>query len=394
MKTNIELLIVLLFSVNTAASLIGEGRGSAGISYDQSGFNTGIEGSYRATGVSYGNKLSAFLDLEKVFDDGREDAITGHSYQYKTDYFNALVDHEYESINPYLSWSSTGQYYYDIDSRNSNPEAWALVTGPRYIKRLRPDVLFELELNKSRQQDNTYVSSEDSGVIRLSKDINQRITIAGELEYYCTDYDDKDVIDTCSNEKSGEINSNIGATSYRLRLGEFEVHGESYPTYEVDFNHALNATNSFTIQYAKADNSVRNNILTRTESLTPDPATFTTTLSSQFLYDYKRLAFLIEMRASETESENQLIQEERYSTQADYRLAASQCLGCFIHLSFDRDNNETANWHSTSIGVDIPWIREFYNQIAIRYTNNDESGSFVSLIWILNYNGRRSILAR
>ena len=102
----------------------------------------------------------------------------------------------------------------------------------------------------------------------------------------------------------------------------------------------------------------------------------------------------MEIKSTETENETSLIQQQRYSAQADYRLLTDKCRGCLLHLSFDRDNNEISNWHSTSLGIDIPWIKEFYNQFAIRYTNSDSSGSFYSLVWIINYNGRPSILSR
>jgi len=387
-------LIACLVTFNSFSAVTGKGRGSVGISIDQSKVNAGLEGTYEAKVQSSNNDITAFLDFQKVFNDGRVAPVTGHSYQYNSKYVNALVDHQYQSTNPYLSWSSTAQYYYDAQTQNSIPQSWAALTGPQYIKYIRPDIILDIRLQKAKQLDNQYLSDETSGIARLSKDINSGATLAGEFERYCTDYDDSDVIDSCSNETSVEVAMIRGATTSRVRLGRFVVFDEIYPTYEIDFDHKLNTYNSLMLQYGKTNDSIRNNVLTRTDSLLPDPATFTTSLTASYLYDVKRTRVLMEVKSSETESESERIQQQRYSTQADYRLSANHCRGCLLHLSFDRDNNEVSNWHSTSLGIDIPWIREFYNQFALRYTNSDSAGSFYSLIWIVNYNGRPSILSR
>jgi len=394
MKYILLTLIAWLITFDSFSAVTGKGRGSAGVSLDQSRVNVGLEGTYEAQIESSNNDIAAFLDFQKVFNDGRVAAVTGHSYQYNSKYINALVDHKYQSTNPYLSWSSTAQYYYDAQTQNSIPQSWAALTGPQYINRIRPDIILDVRLQKATQLDNQYLSNEASGVVRLSKDINSSATFSGEFERYCTDYDDNEVVDSCSNEASIEVSMVRGATASRMRLGRFVVHEKIYPTYEMDLDHRLNASNSLMLRYSKKNDSVRNNVLTRTDSLLPDPATFTTSLIGSYLYDFKRTRVLMEVKSSETESESERIQQQRYSTQADYRLTANHCKGCLLHVSFDRDNNEVSNWHSTSLGIDIPWMRELYNQFALRYTHSDSAGSFYSLIWIVNYNGRPSILSR
>ncbi|MBL4796366.1 MAG: hypothetical protein JKY50_03010 [Oleispira sp.] len=388
--------ILLSFSIifESFAAVTGAGRGSLGASLDKEDISTGIEGTYVANAKTHSNELEVFFDFEKVFDDGRVAPVSGHSYQYNSAYVNTVIDHKYSTASPYLNWQSTAQYYYDLDSLNSVPQSWALLTGPKYTKNIRPDIALDLQVQKAKQLDNQYLSDETSGVVNLSKKINSRIVIAGEFERYCTDYDDNDVIDSCSNETSGEISVNLGSGNYRIRIGSFVVHDEAYPTYEVDYDYKLNRSNQLFLRYGKKNNSIRNNVLTRTSSLPPDPATFTTSLIGRYLYDFKRIKVLMEVKSTETENDTSLIQQQRYSAQADYRLLTNRCRGCLLHLSFDRDNNEVSNWHSTSLGIDIPWIKEFYNQFAIRYTNNENSGSFYSLVWIINYNGRPSILSR
>jgi hypothetical protein len=388
------ILIILLVTFDSFSAVTGKGRGSMGLSLDQSRINAGLEGTYQAKVQSSNNEIAAFLDFQKVFNDGRVAPVTGHNYQYNSKYVNALVDHKYQTTNPYLSWSSTAQYYYDAQTQNTIPQSWAVLTGPQYIKRIRPDITLDIQLQKATQLENQNLSNEASGVVRLSKDINSNSTFSGEFERYCTDYDDNEIVDSCSNETSAEVAMARGATTSRIRLGRFVVHEKIYPTYEIDFDHKLNTSNSLMLRYGKKNDSIKNNVLARTDSLLPDPATFTTTLTGSYLYDFKRTRVLMEVKSSETESESERIQQQRYSTQADYRLAADHCKGCLLHVSFDRDNNEISNWHSTSLGIDIPWIREFYNQFALRYTNSDSAGSFYSLIWIVNYNGRPSILSR
>ena len=394
MKYILLTLIAWLVIFDSYSAVTGKGRGSAGVSLDQSKVNVGVEGTYEAQIESSNNEIKSFLDFQKVFDDGRVAPVTGHSYQYNSKYVNALVDHKYQSTNPYLSWSSTAQYYYDAQTQNSIPQSWAALTGPQYIKYIRADIVLDVRLQKARQLDNQYLTDEASGVVRLSKDINSNSTVSGEFERYCTDYDENEIIDSCSNEASVEVAMTRGATVSRMRLGRFVVHEEIYPTYEVDFDHKLNTSNSLMLRYGKKNDSIRNNVLTRTDSLLPDSATFTTSLIGSYLYDFKRTSILMEVKSSETENESGRIQQQRYSTQADYQLSANHCKGCLLHVSFDRDNNEESNWHSTSVGIDVPWIREFYNQFALRYTNSDSAGSFYSLIWIVNYNGRPSILSR
>jgi len=394
MKYIALILFTYLITFDSFSAVTGKGRGSAGVSLDQSRVNVGLEGTYNAKIQSKSNEVTTLLDFQKVFNDGRVAPVTGHSYQYNSKYVNALVDHKYQSANPYLSWSSTAQYYYDAQTQNSIPQSWAALTGPQYIKHIRPDILLDIRLQKATQLDNQYLSDEASGVVRLSKEINSNSAFSGEFERYCTDYDDDEVVDSCSNEVSVEVATGRGATSSRMRLGRFVVHEEVYPTYELDFDHKLNTSNSLMLRYGKKNDSIRNNVLTRTDSLLPDPATFTTSLRGSYLYDFKRTRVLMEVKSSETENENERTQQQRYSTQADYRLSTNRCKGCLLHMSFDRDNNEISNWHSTSLGIDVPWIREFYNQFALRYTHSDSAGSFYSLIWIVNYNGRPSILSR
>ena len=388
------ILLILSMSLESFGAITGSGRGSVGVSLDQEDLNTGMEGTYVANAKTRNRDIKGSLSFEKVFDDGRVAPATGHSYKYSSAYLNAIINDNYHTANPNLSWASTGQYYYDAESLNSVPQSWALLTGPKYTKHIRSDLGLDLQLQKARQQDNQYLSDETSGIVSLSKKLNTRMVITGEFERYCTDYNDNDVTDSCSNEASGEVAVQSGTVNYRIRIGSFVVHDKSYPTYEADYDYRLNTSNQLTFSYGKTNNSVRNAILTRTSSIEPDPATFTTSFLGRYLYDFKRVRVLMEVKSTETSNETQLIQEQRYSTQADYRLSTDKCKACLLHIGFDRDNNEVSNWHSTSIGIDIPWIRDFYNQFAIRYTHSDTNGSIYSLIWILNYNGRSSILAR
>lgn len=394
MKNFVLFSFIFFMALESFGAITGSGRGSVGVSLDQEDLNTGMEGTYLASAKTRSHDIGSFLSFEKVFDDGRVAPVTGHSYQYSSAYLNAIINDNYQTANSNLNWLSTAQYYYDADTLNSVPESWAMLTGPKYRKDIRPDIGLDLQVQKARQLNNQYLSNEASGIASLSKKLNGRMTITGEFERYCTEYDDDDVIDSCSNETSGEISVQSGTNNYRIRIGSFVVHEKSYPTYEADYDYRLNSSNHLSLSYGKTNNSVRNTITTRTSSLQPDPATFTTSFIGRYLYDLNRIKVLMEIKSTETANKTQLIQEQRYSTQADYRISSDKCKACILHIGFDRDNNESSNWHSTSIGIDIPWIREFYNQFAIRYTHSDTNGSIYSLIWILNYNGRSSILVR
>ena len=257
MKYIALILFTYLITFDSFSAVTGKGRGSAGVSLDQSRVNVGLEGTYNAKIQSKSNEVTTLLDFQKVFNDGRVAPVTGHSYQYNSKYVNALVDHKYQSANPYLSWSSTAQYYYDAQTQNSIPQSWAALTGPQYIKHIRPDILLDIRLQKATQLDNQYLSDEASGVVRLSKEINSNSAFSGEFERYCTDYDDDEVVDSCSNEVSVEVATGRGATSSRMRLGRFVVHEEVYPTYELDFDHKLNTSNSLMLRYGKKNDSIR-----------------------------------------------------------------------------------------------------------------------------------------
>jgi hypothetical protein len=388
------MLLILSITFKSFGAIVGSGRGSVGTSLDQDDVNTGLEGAYMADVKTRAHELNGLFNFEKVFDDGRATTVSGHSYQYNSAYVNAVIDHKYNTASPYLKWINRAQYNYDADSISSEPRSWTLLTGPQYIKRIRPDITLDIQLSKARQEDNQYLSDENSGVFRLSRSLNSQMIIAGEFERYCTDYSDKEIIDSCSNETSAEVSVKSGIANYRLRIGRFEVHNKSYPTYQFDYDYKPNTSDIYSLGYAKSNNSIRSTVLTDDSNLLPDPATFTTSLTGRYLHDFKRVRILLEMKKSETENETDLVQEAQYSAQADYRLSSDKCRACLIHLSYDRDNNEISNWQSTSFGIDIPWIKNFYNQFSIRYTSNDNSESFYSLDWVINYNGRPSILSR
>ena len=134
MKYIALILFTYLITFDSFSAVTGKGRGSAGVSLDQSRVNVGLEGTYNAKIQSKSNEVTTLLDFQKVFNDGRVAPVTGHSYQYNSKYVNALVDHQYQSTNPYLSWSSTAQYYYDAQTQNSIPQSWATSTDTSLLQ--------------------------------------------------------------------------------------------------------------------------------------------------------------------------------------------------------------------------------------------------------------------
>lgn len=390
----IYILLLLSITLKSNAAIVGHGRGSVGVSLDQDDISAGMEGSYSASVKTRSFDANSSLSFEKVFDDSRSAPGLGHSYEYNSAYINSEIDHKYKLASPNLSWASTTKYNYDADEINSEPQSWALLTGPKYSKYIRSDIELGIELQKARELDSLYLRDEMSGAIRLSKSINARMVFKGEIERYCTEYNNNEIVDSCSNEASGEMSVRLGVADYRIRFGRLTTQNKIYPTYEADYNYSLNTSNIFSLRFSKKNNTIRNNVLTKAIDTLPAPATFSTTLIGSYLYNYKQMKLLMETNSSEMKTDTQLIQEQRYSIRVDYRLINNICKACFLNFIFDRNNNEVSSWQSTSLGIDVPWIRALYNRLAIKYTNSDSGESYYSLVFIINYNGRSSILLR
>jgi hypothetical protein len=392
MKIVIRILLLITISLESSAAIHGNGRGSVEIDLDENEIVAKVEGNYNGSVEAKNYDVNSSLAFEKLFDDGRSDS--NHGSEYYTTYINSVIDHKYRLITPNLSWESNTKFNYNTDTVNTEPQSWSLLTGPKYLKYIRSDIKLELELQKARELDRQYLRDEIYGTIRLTKSINTGMDFTGEFERYCTDYNNEDAIDSCSNEASAEIMLRQGVSDYRAKVGRFISHNKVYPTYEADYNYTLNTSNIISLQFIRKNNSINNSMLTTANSLLPDPATFTTSKIGRYLYDFKQLNLLLEMNTSETKTETQLTQEKRYSMQVDYRLLNNSCKACLLNVSVDSNDNDAASWQSASVGIAAPWIRHFHNRLSVKYTNVDNGEPYYSLAFIINYKGRSSILSR
>lgn len=376
------------------ASVSGQGKATAGVSYDEHQYNSGIDGSYLFVGKSLYQNYSGAVMFEEVADDDSVSPIVGHSYLYAGDSRSATLNHQLTSENPYFSINTDASYSENGDVAIADNTNWLVRTGPRYARKVRSDITIDAQYFHYRQKNNDYISQQDDSSLALRKSIKGNTELSIEYLYSCINYADTEVVDYCKDRYSLSLKGDYGDAKYDARLSRVDRAENRNTTYEVNYSYFLNSANNLSAGYKKEDTAIPARVLLITDgNMTSDPV-ITTTARFKYIYSYRRLKFDVENDSIKYEVLDITKSEKKFRAAAEYMTSGALCQSCYLVTGFDQSHNEVMDWYSYSLGVSIPFKREWSREFSLRKTVHEDGESILSLNFLLKYDGQAAVISR
>lgn len=387
-------LLFLVISDAAFASISGQGKASGGLSYDNTSFNSGLDASYTFIGRSLYQNYAGDLKVEEVANDDQVSPIIGHSYLYGGDSRAATLSHRISTEDPYFFFNTDGQYTENGDIALSDNTTWVIRTGPQYIRKIRSDITLDAQYFYYKQDTNGYLSQQDDSSIAIRKAIKGGTLLSVEYLYSCINYANEEIIDFCKDKYSIGIAVDYADYKYDVEITEVVKADNKNVVYETNYSYFLNSANNILIGYKKEDTNIPLRVLLVTDELSTTDSIITTSKTLKYTYSYRRLKFGADYAAVKYEVADITRSESTFKSDAEYLTSGALCQSCYVVASYSQSQNEIMDWHSFSMGINIPFKREWSRSFFLRRTMHEDGESITSINFLLNYDGQAKVLSR